>query len=125
MHLPALPVAALLIVMLTACGIPARDPQPAPVRPTAAQSATADPLAQVLAAIAAEPPPAQSAGQGRAGAPAAGEPPLYPNETPELRRLINRYADLYGVPRSLVHAAASKESTHRPWARNGPNLGLL
>ena len=53
------------------------------------------------------------------------EPPLYPNETPELRRLINKYADLYQVPRSLVHRLAIRESTHRPWARNGPYYGLL
>ncbi|EDM73312.1 hypothetical protein RAZWK3B_03790 [Roseobacter sp. AzwK-3b] len=53
------------------------------------------------------------------------EPPLYPNETPELRALINKYADLNGVPRSLVHRLAIRESTHRPWARNGPYYGLL
>lgn len=57
--------------------------------------------------------------------PAAIEPPLYPNETPELRRLINQYADLYELPRPLVHKLAIRESTHRPWARNGPYYGLL
>jgi soluble lytic murein transglycosylase-like protein len=51
--------------------------------------------------------------------------PLYPNETPELRRLINKWADYYEVPRSLVHRQAVRESTHRPWARNGPYYGLL
>lgn len=55
----------------------------------------------------------------------ADNPPLYPNETPELRRLINKYADLYGLPRGLVHKLAIRESTHRPWARNGPYYGLL
>ncbi len=53
------------------------------------------------------------------------EPPLYPNETPELRRLINKYADLYELPRPLVHKLAIRESTHRPGARNGPYYGLL
>lgn len=53
------------------------------------------------------------------------EPPLYPNETPELRALINKYADHYEVPRSLVHRLAIRESTHRPGARNGPYYGLL
>lgn len=53
------------------------------------------------------------------------EPPLHPNETPELRRLINHYADHYEVPRSLVHRLAIRESTHRPEARNGPYYGLL
>jgi len=53
------------------------------------------------------------------------EPPLYPNETPELRALINRYADLYEVPRDLVQRVIVRESTHRPEARNGPYYGLM
>ncbi|MBJ6373585.1 lytic transglycosylase domain-containing protein [Sedimentitalea sp. CAU 1593] len=53
------------------------------------------------------------------------EPPLYPNETPELRRLINNYADLYEIPRPLVHRLAIRESTHRPHAVNRPYYGLL
>lgn len=60
-----------------------------------------------------------------ATSPSRIEPPLYPNETPELRRLINSYADLYEVPRPLVHRLAIRESAHRPWARNGPYYGLL
>ncbi|WP_076445106.1 lytic transglycosylase domain-containing protein [Roseivivax lentus] len=51
--------------------------------------------------------------------------PLHPNETPELRALINEYADLYGVPRPLVHRVVIRESTHRPSARNGPYYGLM
>ncbi|WP_322866178.1 lytic transglycosylase domain-containing protein [Aquicoccus sp. G2-2] len=53
------------------------------------------------------------------------DPPLYPNETPKLRALINKYADFYEIPRELVHRQAVRESTHRPWARNGPYYGLL
>lgn len=53
------------------------------------------------------------------------EPPLFPNETPELRRLINKWADHYEVPRQLVHRQIVRESTHRPWARNGPYWGLM
>lgn len=53
------------------------------------------------------------------------EPPLYPNETPALRRLINKWADHYEVPRDLVHAQIVRESTHRPEARNGPYWGLM
>lgn len=56
---------------------------------------------------------------------APAEPPLYPNETPELRVLINKYADLYEIPRPLVHRLAIRESTHRPWAVNRPYYGLL
>jgi soluble lytic murein transglycosylase-like protein len=51
--------------------------------------------------------------------------PLYPNETPELRALINTYADLYEIPRPLVHRLAIRESTHRPDAINRPYYGLL
>lgn len=60
-----------------------------------------------------------------AGRARQADPPLYPNETAELRRLINTYADLNEVPRSLVHRLAIRESTHRPSARNGPYYGLL
>lgn len=56
---------------------------------------------------------------------APSEPPLYPNETPQLRASINRWADFYDVPRPLVHRLAIRESTHRPGARNGPYYGLL
>ena len=52
-------------------------------------------------------------------------PPLYPNETPELRQQINHWADHYEVPRELVHRLAIRESTHRPWAVASPYYGLL
>lgn len=51
--------------------------------------------------------------------------PLHPNETPELRGLINRYADHYEVPRTLVHRVIQRESGYRPGARNGPYYGLM
>ncbi len=51
--------------------------------------------------------------------------PLYPNETPQLRVLIIRYANLYEVPVDLVQRVIVRESTHRPWARNGPYYGLM
>jgi soluble lytic murein transglycosylase-like protein len=53
------------------------------------------------------------------------DPPLHENETPELRALINRYADLYEIPRSLLHRVIIRESRHRPDARNGPYYGLM
>lgn len=53
------------------------------------------------------------------------DPPLYPNETPELRASINRWADHYELPRTLVHRLAIRESTHNPAARSGPYYGLL
>jgi len=51
--------------------------------------------------------------------------PLYPNETPELRALIEKYAALYEVPVGLVQRVVIRESTHRPGARNGPYYGLM
>jgi soluble lytic murein transglycosylase-like protein len=51
--------------------------------------------------------------------------PLYPNETPELRALINKYADVHDIPVTLLHRVIIRESTHRPWARNGPYYGLM
>jgi len=54
-----------------------------------------------------------------------GEPPLYPNETPELRRLINQYADHYDVPAALIHRLIDRESDYRPHLRAGPYYGLL
>ena len=45
---------------------------------------------------------------------------LNPGETPELRHLINRYADLYDMPPSLIHRVIQRESGYRANARNGP-----
>lgn len=53
------------------------------------------------------------------------DPPLYPNETPQLRASINKWADHYALPRTLVHRLAIRESTHNPAARAGPYYGLL
>lgn len=51
--------------------------------------------------------------------------PLYPNETPALRRLINKYADVHDIPVTLLHRVIIRESTHNPAARNGPYYGLM
>ena len=55
----------------------------------------------------------------------APDVPLYPNETPQLRALINQYADHYQVPRALVHKVVQRESRYTPAARNGPYMGLM
>lgn len=52
-------------------------------------------------------------------------PPLFPNETPELRERVNFWADHYDIPRSLVHRVIQRESDYRPAARNGPYYGLM
>lgn len=64
-------------------------------------------------------------GSKEATPPPAPKLPLFPNETPQLRASINRWADHYELPRSLVHRLAIRESTHNPKARNGPYYGLL
>lgn len=51
--------------------------------------------------------------------------PLYPNETPELRRLIEAAAQENDVPVALVQRVVVRESTHQPAARNGPYYGLM
>ncbi|MBP7003660.1 lytic transglycosylase domain-containing protein [Amaricoccus sp.] len=50
---------------------------------------------------------------------------LYPGETPELRSLIDEYADAYDVPPALVQKVVIRESRHNPAARNGPYYGLM
>ncbi len=69
--------------------------------------------------------PVAACGRRRKASVSRAEPPLYPNETPQLRALINRYADLYDVPRPLVHRVIIRESTHRPEAINRPYYGLM
>lgn len=69
-------------------------------------------------------PSANQPAPARPSAPAYDQP-LYPNETPELRALIVKYAALYDVPVELVQRQIVRESTHRPWVRNGPYYGLV
>jgi soluble lytic murein transglycosylase-like protein len=57
--------------------------------------------------------------------PEASRAALYPNETPELRALINGFARAYGVPSDLVQRVVVRESRHVPTARNGRYYGLM
>lgn len=71
---------------------------------------------------------ALAACSGAAPPEAAAPPqalPLFPNETPELRLLINEAADRHDVPRPLVHKVIQRESDYRPAARNGPYFGMM
>lgn len=65
------------------------------------------------------------AGCGGGNAPERRHGGLYPNETPELRALIERYAAAYDVPVDLVQRVVVRESRHVPAARNGPYYGLM
>ncbi|MBT9384846.1 lytic transglycosylase domain-containing protein [Pseudooceanicola sp. CBS1P-1] len=51
--------------------------------------------------------------------------PLYPNETPQLRQMIEKASATYDVPVDLVQKVVVRESTHNPEARNGPYYGLM
>ncbi|WP_370318181.1 transglycosylase SLT domain-containing protein [Salipiger sp. IMCC34102] len=82
-----------------------------------------------LTALGACAAPAPEAAMQFAESPATSVPastiPLHPNETPQLRALINATAERYEIPRSLLHRVIIRESTHRPGARNGPYYGLM
>ncbi|MFS4580055.1 transglycosylase SLT domain-containing protein [Phaeobacter sp. C3_T13_0] len=80
---------------------------------------------RTLLALALSPLALAACGEAPAEPKKPTAPPLYPNETPELRQKINFWADHYEVPRPLVHRLAVRESTHRPWAINRPYYGLL
>ncbi|THH37459.1 lytic transglycosylase domain-containing protein [Aliishimia ponticola] len=69
---------------------------------------------------------AAACGDGdRSDPPSATSVPLYPNETPALRALIEEAAARNDVPVSLVQRVILRESTHQPGARNGPYYGLM
>ena len=62
------------------------------------------------------------------GAPEATRAPsgaLYPNETPQMRALIRRYAARHDIPEALLHKVIQRESDYRAGARNGPYWGLM
>ena len=50
---------------------------------------------------------------------------LYPGETPEVRRLIDKWARIYDVPPALIHRVIQRESGYRAAARNGPYYGMM
>ena len=52
-------------------------------------------------------------------------PALYPGETQEVRVLVDKWADHYDIPRSLLHRVIQRESDYRPRARSGPYWGMM
>jgi len=50
---------------------------------------------------------------------------LHSGETPEMRRLVNRYAGIHDIPPSLLHRIIQRESGYNAAARNGPYYGLM
>ncbi len=76
------------------------------------------PLVLFLAACVAAPEPEEVA------TPAFAMP-LNPGETPEVRALVNKWADYYDIPRTLLHRVIQRESDYRAGARNGPYWGMM
>lgn len=64
-------------------------------------------------------------GTGRQSSKNSPDGLLQPGESPAMRAKINRWADHYDVPRSLVHRIVQRESGYNPGARNGPYYGLM
>ena len=50
---------------------------------------------------------------------------LNPGETPEMRALIRKYAQIHDIPESLLHRVIQRESDYNASARNGPYYGLM
>ena len=50
---------------------------------------------------------------------------LHPGETPQMRRLIRKYARIHDIPESLLHRVIQRESDYNASARNGPYWGLM
>jgi soluble lytic murein transglycosylase-like protein len=46
-------------------------------------------------------------------------------DTPEMRRLVQKFAAEYQMPPSLIHRVIRRESGYNPGARNGPYWGLM
>lgn len=74
------------------------------------------PLLFVLAACVSSPQPETVVVSG---------PALYPGETPAVRALIEKWADHYDMPASLIHRVVQRESDYRARARNGPYYGMM
>ncbi|MDG3042070.1 lytic transglycosylase domain-containing protein [Roseicyclus marinus] len=78
-------------------------------------------LAAVLAVLA-----VAACGAGRDGAgDGAVSADLYPGETPQMRALVQRYAQIHDIPEPLLHRVIQRESDYRADARNGPYYGLM
>lgn len=108
---PALPVTVALL------------PQERPAH--AAPGTSSEAVTATVASAYAAPAPAAGgiaavfAPEGRFG------PQAVAARSPELDRLIARYAAHYDVPERLVRRVVNRESTFDPAARNGPYWGLM
>jgi soluble lytic murein transglycosylase-like protein len=70
--------------------------------------------------------PLAACGRRRNDAASAGSTAnLFVGETPEMRALIRKYADVHDIPESLLHRVIQRESDYNAAARNGPYYGLM
>ena len=51
--------------------------------------------------------------------------PHPPGRTPQMDRLVDKYAKLYDMPASLIHRMIQRESDYNAQARHGPYYGLM
>jgi len=49
----------------------------------------------------------------------------YAGRTPQMDRLVAKYARIYDMPESLIHRIIQRESGYNPRARNGTYYGLM
>lgn len=57
--------------------------------------------------------------------PQASSASLHPGETPQMRALIRKWANIHEIPESLLHRQIKRESGYNASARNGPYYGLM
>jgi soluble lytic murein transglycosylase-like protein len=69
--------------------------------------------------------PLTACGNRRRNREEASRGDLHPGETPEMRQLINKYANVHEIPPSLLHKVIQRESDYNAGARNGPYYGLM
>lgn len=50
---------------------------------------------------------------------------MAPGNTPEMQRLVAKWARIHDIPESLLHRVIQRESGYNPAARNGPYYGLM
>ena len=50
---------------------------------------------------------------------------MAPGNTPEMQRLVAKWARIHDIPESLLHRVIQRESGYNPAARNGRYFGLM
>lgn len=86
----------------------------------------APPLPASAEALAAQSAAMQSSGVIMANAPASMTVAVAPGASSDrINLLISKYASMYGVPETLVHRVAKRESTYNPRALHRGNYGLM